>query len=199
MKLWFSVGVILGVFALMVEELFFAEGFMQSPALSFALILSIASVAVYNWLNRFDRGSVYTVLPLSIDAVFRAKYIAFFMLALPINVVYLLVSGYVYGISGLLTGLIVLAPLMLYVIGVTAYLTGMEPNKLLMDVSFFFIYTVAIGVAFVPLFVWAMLHGTVPDIVSAGMAGLCLVFGLAGYQLCRMAPGRWRKDQSMPR
>lgn len=190
-KLLFSVGVILAVFIFMVDQLFFAQGFLEAAALSFALILSIAAVSVYNWINRFDDPGRYSSLPVDTEDVFLAKYITFFLLAVPINLAYLLGASYLYGSGGLLTGLVVLVPLMLYVLGVTAYLTGLDPNQMLMNGTYFLLYTGAIGIIFVPLFVWTLIYGAVPSVVNAGMTGLCLVAGLGGYLLARRAPRRW--------
>ncbi len=190
-KLLFSVGIILAVFIVMVDQLFFARGFLQAGALSFALILSIASISVYNWINRFDTPGRYSSLPVDTGDVFIAKYITFFLLAVPINVLYLLGASRVYGTTGLITGLVVIVPLMLYVLGVTAYLTGLDPNQMLMNGTYFLIYTGAMGVVFVPLFIWTLVYGAVPDVVTAGMTGLALVAGLGGYLLARRAPSRW--------
>ncbi|MDY6770815.1 MAG: hypothetical protein SV186_02530 [Candidatus Nanohaloarchaea archaeon] len=195
LKLVFSVGVILAVFVFLAEQIFFAQGFMAAPALSFALILSIASVSVYNWINRFDKGDNYLKFPVGFENVFYAKYVTYFLLATPIIGLYLLLIGYMYGFQGGVTGAVVLLPLMLYLLGTTAYLTGLEPNRLLLNGTYFLAYTLVMGVAFVPLFIWSLVYSLVPLWASGVMVLGSFMLGWIGYRLCLKAPGRWKERE----
>ncbi|MDY7082188.1 MAG: hypothetical protein SXQ77_07265, partial [Halobacteria archaeon] len=86
---------------------------------------------------------------------------------------------------------IVLPLVSFYVFGLTVYLTGMEPDNLLLNSGLFAVFTVAIGVICIPLFVGAFVYVRYPTEVTAMALVLSVVAGVVGYFLYTRAVKRW--------
>lgn len=191
-KVFFSEAMIFLLFAYGAQKVPLGQSFLQGPLLSFSVLLGLASVSTYNWLNRFDHGENYLKFPIDHGTIFHAKIISFMLIALPISYVLLSAAGLLFGFEGG-AGLLVLPGVMLYVVGVTAYLAGLEPNKMLFNTKLFMLYTFVLALAVVPLFVVSIAYGTYPDLASALAAAIAVLAGAAGYKLHRRAGRRWEK------
>ncbi|MDY7083297.1 MAG: hypothetical protein SXQ77_13050, partial [Halobacteria archaeon] len=101
-KVFFSVGILFGVFVFMVETIPIVSNIVSSPGIAFAVLLALSSVSVYNWLNMFDRPSEYLVYPVDTEDVMRAKFVTHLFVSLPVSFLYLAVGGYLFGFDEIL-------------------------------------------------------------------------------------------------
>ena len=191
-KIFFSVGILFGVFVFLVLYVDIVSNIVAAPGLAFAVLLAISTVSVYHWVNRFDSLEDYMSLPVDADAVLRAKALTFGVVALPVSYVYLFVGVVLFGFEEIAVGVIVLPLVVLYVFGVTVYLTGTDPNELLLNSKLFSVFTVCISIVAVPLFVASIAHLRFPTEATAFAVGLSAVAAAVGYFLYGRAKKKWR-------
>jgi len=189
-KTFFSVGILFAVFVFLVLYVDIVSAIVAAPGLAFAVLLALSSVSVYHWINRFDRFEQYANLPVDADEVLRAKLVTFLVISLPVSYIYLVVGGVIFGFDEMLVGAVVLPLFTVYVFGVTSYLTGFEPNELLLDSVLFSIFTVAVAAIAVPLFVGAIAYLRFPTVAVVFSVGLSAVSAVVGYLLYRRGPRR---------
>ncbi|MCX2819353.1 hypothetical protein EGH25_08305 [Haladaptatus sp. F3-133] len=190
-KIFFSVGVLFGVFVFLVLYVDLVSNIVAAPGIAFAVLLSISTVSVYHWINRFDRLEDYTSLPVDVDEVLRAKAITFAVVSLPVAYAYLAVGVAVFGFDEVVAGIVVLPLATAYVFGVTVYLTGTEPNELLLDSQLFAVFTTAIAAVAVPLFVASIAYLRFPFRATVFAVVLSALSAVVGFALYRRANSRW--------
>lgn len=192
-KVLFSQGLVFAVLALLLGYLPDVVPVRPEPGLTVAAVLALGSFTTYNWLCQFDDADAYLRHPVPFASVFRAKLLAFCLLALPAGAVYFALGVGVFGTGTMLVGLAVFAPLCLYVFGVTAYVAGLEPTELLFDTPVFAAFTLAVMVVLVPLVVAAIAYPLAPTALAAGSVALAVLAGAVGLSLYRRAGPRWER------
>ncbi|MDY6764772.1 MAG: hypothetical protein SV377_03660 [Halobacteria archaeon] len=183
-KILFSVGILFAVFVFMVQEIDFVSAIISSPGISFAVLLSIASISVYNWINTFDNPETYFVLPLDTRDVFEAKFRVYLLISIPVSYAYLALVGLFLGFVDVLIGFVILPLLSVYVFGVTAYITGLDPDELLLDSKLFAAFTVVIAIG-------SFAYSEFPAYVTVFTLVYSAVAGLVGYVAYRRTPAKW--------
>ena len=192
-KVGFSLGILFGVTALLLDRLIAAMGLDPSAGIAFGTLLGLGTFTTYNWVTQSDDPREYLRYPAQLRAVFDGKRRAFFILGTPTGLAYLGLAGVLYPGVELLLGVAVFPLLSVYVFGVTAYLTGLEPNKLLFDTPLFAVYSAALMAVGVPLLVASLAFGTWP-LVAAGIAlGVSVVAAGTGVGLSRRTGTRWNE------
>ncbi len=192
-KVAFSLGVLFGVAALLLDRVAVATRIEPSAGIAFGTLLALGTFTTYNWVTQFDEPREYLRYPVGMSAVFRGKRRAFFVLSLPTGVAYLALAAFWYPVVDLLAGLIIFPLVSVYVYGVTAYLTGLSANELLFDTSLFAAYGAALAAVATPLLVAALAYGTAPG-RSLGVAVAISVFAAAiGAVLSRRVGPRWQR------
>ena len=190
-KVVFSLGVLFGVAALLLDRLAAGMNIQPSAGIAFGTLLGLGTFTTYNWVTQHDDEREYLRHPVSLDAVFSGKRRAFFLLSIPIGFCYLAVAGVLFTGSALLLGGVVFPLLSLYVFGVTAYLTGFSPNELLFDTPLFALYAAALMLVALPLLIAALAFDQWP-LLSTAVAGCVSVVGaFAGVVLAANAGSRW--------
>ncbi|MFB6208275.1 MAG: hypothetical protein ABEJ69_02915 [Candidatus Nanohaloarchaea archaeon] len=190
-KLVFSQAVVFGFFAFMMTQLVFLEAISSAPGMIFSLIMAISSITTYNWLTRFDDLEEYLRLPVSIENVFEAKMKLFLGISVPVAWTFIVLGSVFFGMDGVVPGMLSLPLTALYVLGVTVYFAGMDPNNMLFSAGKFLKFVALIGLGLVPLFIAAMLYPVYQvNSVLAYMGGSVLL-GLIGYWLFNRGVRHW--------
>lgn len=194
-KIFFSVGILFGVFVFLVLYVDIVSAIVAAPSLAFAVLLGISTVSVYHWVNRFDTLGDYTSLPIDADEVLRAKALTFGVIALPVAYAYLLVGIVMFFDDGsffeVALGVVVLPLVVAYVFGVTSYLTGLDPNELLLNSKLFSIFTAAIATVAVPLFVASIAYLNFPTEAAVFAVVFSAVAAVVGFFLYGRAKKKW--------
>jgi len=190
-KLAFSQGLVFAVLAVLLTYLPDVVPVRPAPGLTTATILALGTFTTYNWLFQFEDERFYRRYPVALERVFRAKLLAFCLLALPVGLAYLALGGWLFGLRSLLVGAAVFVPLSVYVFGVTGYVAGFGPTELLFDTPTFALFTAATMAVLVPLVVLAIALPLAPARLSVAAVGLAAVAGGVGYLLYRRAGPRW--------
>ncbi len=192
-KAVFSQGLVFIVIVMLLAALPDVVRIRPSPGLTIAAVLALGSFTAYNWLCQFDDSRFYARYPVSHEAVFRGKLLAFSLLNLPIGVSYLAAGTALFGSETILLGVAVFPPLSLYVFGITVYFAGLRPSELLFDTPVFAAFTAATMLVLLPIVVAAIAIPLAPTAIGAGSVALAGVAGAVGYVLYRRAGERWER------
>jgi hypothetical protein len=192
-KVAFSLGVLFGVAALLLDRIVAAMNIQPSAGIAFGTLLGLGTFTTYNWVTQNDDPREYLRYPEAMEAVFAGKRRAFFVLSIPTGLIYLALAGVLYPGLELLVGVAVFPLLSVYVFGVTAYLTGLSPNKLLFDTALFAVYGAALMLAGVPLLIAALAFDEW-QLASAGIAvGISALAAVVGVVLSQRTGPRWHE------
>jgi len=158
----------------------------------YGAMVGFFGVLLYNWLNNVDAMDHYETLPLGVPQVIRSKLLAFLILTTGIS------SVFVVGVSALNGDLRLLwlaFPVMLitsvYMVVMTAYLTGLRTNSFLFNPGVLAQFSV---MAMLPDLGLTILSFTVdrdPVFTMAGIALVLVVLAAATVFLYRGIDGKW--------
>ncbi|MFB6204392.1 MAG: hypothetical protein ABEJ75_01970 [Candidatus Nanohaloarchaea archaeon] len=190
-KVVFSQAVVFGFFAFMMTQLVFLKVVSLAPGMIFSLVMAISSISTYNWLTRFDDPRSYRRLPRSMRDVFEAKMRLFLGVSVPVAWTFIVIGSVFFGTGGLVAGMLSLPMTALYVLGVTVYFAGMDPNNMLFSAGKFLKFVALIGIGLVPMFVVAMVYQSYPVSAMAAYLTGSVLLGLAGYWLFDRGASRW--------
>jgi HAD superfamily hydrolase (TIGR01450 family) len=84
-KVAFSLGVLFGVAALLLNRVAAATSINPSAGIAFGTLLGLGSFTTFNWVTQFDDPREYLRYPTGMDAVFGAKFRAHLALAAELN------------------------------------------------------------------------------------------------------------------
>ncbi len=159
----------------------------------YAAMVGFFGVMLYNWLNNVDAMDYLATMPVSVPQVIRAKLLAFLLMTSWITV------GFVVGIAWLNgdTRLLWLAvPVALitsvYMVTMTAYLTGLRTNSFLFDPGVLARFTV---LSMLPDLGLTILSFTIDKDLAFSVAGIALVLAFlsgATYFLHQGIEAKWR-------
>lgn len=190
-KILFSQGIVFAVFAYFLLSIPFFSVLSSRAVIALAIILGLGSITTYSWLNRFDRGENYLKLPLSLEHVFNGKLSAFFFLTIPAGYAYLVAAGVLFGFSNIVMAFIMYPLLCMYMFGATAFLTGLDPDRLMFDAKRFALFTVLSGAIIIPLFL-SLLVIQNQVAVTVFLLTLSALAAGAGHTLYEHAVHRWQ-------
>jgi hypothetical protein len=194
-KVAFSATLLFVVSAFLVELVAPIVGTDPSTGVTFGALLGLTAFTTFNWLTQFDDPAEYLRLPLSLSAVFRAKLVAFLLLAAPTGLAFLAVAAVWLGArpAEVAVGAVLLVGLQAYLFGLTVYLAGFSPNEFLFDTVLFAAFGAAVAVPLVPALVVGLVVTPVPPALLAGLAGGAVLAGLVGVALYRRAVPKWER------
>lgn len=189
-KVGLSQGIIFAFFAYMMTQVPFLSN-TSSPGMVFAVIMGIASLSTYNWINRFDSLGEYEKLPIDARDLFEAKLSLYLLVSLPIAWAFVTAGSVFFGLEGFVTGIIALPMVSVYLAGVTSWIAGLNPNTMLFDSKKFAVFLVGIALGVVPMLVVSLLYSFAPDVVTAVYLAGSLLLGVTGYWVFHRGVRRW--------
>lgn len=192
-KVLFSAAVLLGVTASLVDLAGQITGTSPSVGVSFGAILGLSGFTTYNWLTQSDDVDSYLVHPLTVPAIFAAKFRAFLLLGPIVGLAFYAVALVWRGgpLLEALVGGVLLVGVACYIFGTTVYLTGLSPNEFLFDTALFAVFGAAMVVPLVPILVvgFALAPVSAGLLAALGVGGVAL--GITGVGLYRRALPKW--------
>mgnify|MGYP000368565203 CR=1 FL=1 len=184
------------LFAVVVGLLEIAEsltGLAPSVGVSVGAMLGLSAFTTYNWVTTVDGRSDYIADPLSVGALFRAKFRVFLLTGVPTALGYLLLAGVVLGGRPveLVVGAVLTCGLLVYLFGLTTYLAGLRPNEFLFDTVLFAAFSAAVIAVLVPVLVVGLTLAPLSPGLLAGSLVWGLLAGGAGLLAYRRSIPRW--------
>lgn len=157
LKLFFSLGILAFFYWYFVLFFPLANAFLRNPLLSFSVILGLANLSVYNWINRFDSFQDYTFLPISFSQVVDSKKKAYTVLTLPLTTL-LVIAAYMFYPGNILLGLLIAYTSTMYSLVVAEKVTKLRPNVKLYHAGTFLKLLLFEGLVIVPLLIASILY-----------------------------------------
>jgi hypothetical protein len=105
-------------------------------AVFYAAMVGFVGVMMYSWLNNIDLSEYYSILPVTVPRLIKVRITVFLMLTLGISAFFVVAISVLNDETNLLwLALIVMFVTSLYMVVMTAYLTGLKTNTFLFDTS----------------------------------------------------------------
>ena len=180
LKILFSVGLLTAFYWTLVLYFPITAILLSNPLLSYSVILGLASLTVYNWLNRFDGMEDYRYIPESFETILKSKKQAYIAVAVPLSITLVILSSFFY--SGyFFLALFTTVSMTVYNLAVASRLTGLEPNESLFHADIFVKYVLAIGIILVPQLYITVAYTSelLPSLTAINILGLSI--GLYSY------------------
>ncbi|MFB6104859.1 MAG: hypothetical protein ABEJ57_07255 [Halobacteriaceae archaeon] len=190
-KVVVSLALVVGIVGAVLEGVTRAIGIRPAAGPAFAGLLALASFTTYNWLTTVDDADLRRSLPVELSTVFWSVLIAHLLLAVPVATALLLAAAWWFGTATLLPGVLALPGLIVYVVGVTAYVTGLHPGERLFDAGRFATFSAAAAVVAVPVLLAAFAAPVVEAPIAWFVTAGSLVAGGVGLGLIARAGPRW--------
>lgn len=105
-------------------------------AVFYAAMVGFVGVLMYSWLNNIDLSEYYSLVPVTVPQLVRIRILVFLFLTLGISAFFVVAIAVLNGETELLwLALIVMLVTSLYMVVMTAYLTGLKTNTFLFDTT----------------------------------------------------------------
>ncbi len=105
-------------------------------AVFYAAMVGFVGVLMYSWLNNIDLSEYYSLLPVTVPRLIKIRVLVFLFLTLGISAFFVIAIAVLNGETQLLwLALIVMFVTSLYMVVMTAYLTGLKTNTFLFDTN----------------------------------------------------------------
>lgn len=144
-------------------------------AVFYAAMVGFVAVMMYNWLNNIDLAEYYSLLPVTVPQLVRIRIAVFLILTLGISAFFVVVISILNGETELLwLALVVMVVTSVYMVVLTAYLTGLKTNTFLFDTSVLMKFTV---MSFLPDLCLTILSFSLLASWTYAVIGIALVLG----------------------
>jgi MFS family permease len=165
---------------------------VQSGLTFYVPLVGLISTTIYSWENNIDDHLYFSLLPISMSELIRSKLILFFILAGFFSTGYTLLMAAVLGSHPAEIAFAVPAAFLLsaYTGTVTAYLTGIDPNRKLFDpvtLARFFVLTSA------PLII-LLLASQQPSSMALPSIGFVGLLALLTYIIWQKIGKKWAHE-----
>lgn len=161
----------------------------------FGALIGFFGVMTYSWLNNVEPNESFNIIPVSVPELMAIKLKLYFYFTTLISTIYIVLIGVMGGDLMLIPfGVLVGASTNFYVAYVTARLTGLRTNSMLLDIrtlSVFSVFVVPPLIVLVILSFYIEGRGPLPLIVISAVS--MLLVGL-GYIFKSTIPERWGSD-----
>ena len=159
----------------------------------FSGFVGFMGVMTYSFLTNLEHNEYLNVMPVSVDAVVKAKLVIYFMLTSGVTVLYVVLIGALKGEMHLVPmSLIVAASTSVFVVAVTAYLTGLWTNTMFFSAKTILKFTAIVVPPLTMIEIGSMLMQFMPGTALKLIYGTSLVLVLASALAFRDLERKWR-------
>lgn len=159
----------------------------------YAGMVGFFGVILYNWLNNVDATDYLATIPVSVPQVIRTKLIAFLLMTTWISIGFVVMIAWLNADTRLLwLAIPIVLVTSVYIVVMTAYLTGLRTNSFLFDPGVLARFAV---MSMLPDFGLTILSFTIDRDLRLAAAGIALVLAILGattYILLKGIDAKWR-------
>ena len=159
----------------------------------YGAMVGFMGILLYSWLNNVDSTDYYSLLPITVPQVVRARILIFLFLTTGISAAFVVIISATENEFDLLPlSLLVMFITSLYMVVMTAYLTGLRTNTFLFDMSVMSRFAV---LSFLPDICLTILSFSIRTNIVFSLTGIAIVlFALLGSTaiLYRGIERKWR-------
>ena len=144
-------------------------------AVFYAAMVGFIAILMYSWLNNVDLSDYYSVLPVTVPQLIKVRIIVFLLLTSGISLFFVIAISVLNGETNLLwLAILVMFVTSIYMVVMTAYLTGLKTNSFLFDTGVLAKFSV---MSFLPDLCLTILSFSLLANWVLAVAGLALVLG----------------------
>lgn len=144
-------------------------------AVFYAAMVGFIAILMYSWLNNVDLSDYYSVLPVTVPQLIKVRIIVFLLLTSGISLFFVIAISVLNGETNLLwLAILVMFVTSIYMVVMTAYLTGLKTNSFLFDTGVLAKFSV---MSFLPDLCLTILSFSLLANWVMAVAGLALVLG----------------------
>jgi hypothetical protein len=159
----------------------------------FSGFVGFMGVMTYSFLTNLEHNEYLNVQPVSVDMVVRAKLAVYFILTSGVTVGYVVLIGLFKGqLSMVPMGLVVAASTSLFVVAVTAYLTGLWTNTMFFSAKTILKFTAIVVPPLTIIEIASMMLQFNPQGATQVIYGSSIVLFLAAALVFSRLGNRWR-------
>ena len=161
-------------------------------AVFYAAMVGFVAVLMYNWLNNIDLAEYYSLLPVTVPQLIKVRMLVFLLLTSGVSAFFVVAIALVNGETNLLwLALVVMFVTSVYIVTMTAYLTGLKTNSFLFDTSVLARFSV---MSFLPDVCLTILSFSLLANWVVALIGIAIVLGVLSVTtlvLYRGIPTKW--------
>jgi hypothetical protein len=159
----------------------------------FSGFIGFTGVMTYSLLTNIEHNEYLNVQPISVDMVMKAKLIIYFMLTSCVIVVYLSLIGFLKGQMNMVPmGILIATSTNLFVLAITAYLTGLWTNTMFFGANIIIKFTAIVVPPLTIIEIASMLIQVHPSLATNVLIGLSIILALAAILIFSRLEQRWR-------
>jgi len=163
-------------------------------AVFYAAMVGFIGVMMYSWLNNVDLAEYYSYIPVTVPQLIKTRIRVFLLLTLGVSAFFVVAISFLNGETRLLwLALIVMFVTSVYMVVMTAYLTGLKTNTFLFDTSVLARFSV---MSFLPDVCLTDLSFSLLGSWVAAVLGIALILGsmsVATLILYRGIDSKWER------
>jgi hypothetical protein len=161
-------------------------------AVFYAAMVGFIGVMMYSWLNNVDLAEYYDLLPVTVPQLIKTRIRVFLLLTMGISASFVVAISYLNAEVRLLwLALVVMFITSVYMVVMTAYLTGLKTNTFLFDTTVLAKFSL---MSFLPDVCLTILSFSLLANWKVAVAGIALVLGsmtIATWILFKGIEARW--------
>ncbi len=158
----------------------------------YAAMVGFVAVLMYSWLNNIDLAEYYSLLPVTVPQLIKVRMLVFLLLTCGVSAFFVVAIALLNGETELLwLALVVMFVTSIYIVTMTAYLTGLKTNSFLFDTSVLARFSV---MSFLPDVCLTILSFSLLANWMFAVIGIALVLGVLAVTtliLYRGIEGKW--------
>jgi hypothetical protein len=152
-------------------------------------------VLIYSWLNNIDYVEYYSTFPVVVPDIVKAKLVMFLLLTSGISTAFVVVMCALNGDwQRLPLALLVMFSTSVYMVVVTAYLTGLRTNVYLFDTRILMRFALLSIIPLMAVTFLSLAEERLGWVMLLAIAVVCLALGVATRLLLSRIDTRWRGD-----
>lgn len=159
----------------------------------FSGFVGFMGVMTYSFLTNLEHNEYLNVQPVSVDMVVKSKLSIYLLLTSGITIGYVVLIGFLKGQMSLVPmGLVVAASTSLFVVAVTAYLTGLWTNTMFFGAKTIIKFTAIVVPPLTVIEIASMLLQFKPQAATQVIYGASLVLFIAAALIFSRLENKWR-------
>jgi hypothetical protein len=161
----------------------------------FGALIGFFGVMTYSWLNNVEPNESFNVIPVTVPELIRIKLRLYFLFTTLISTLYIIIVGVIEGDLTLIPfGILVGASTNFYVAYVTARLTGLRTNSMLLDIRTVSIFSVFVVPPLITLVILSFYVGNRGPLTLIVISAVSMLLVGMGYIFKSTIEDRWGSD-----
>ena len=158
----------------------------------YSAMIGYFQVITYSWLNNTDTVDYYESLPLTVSKVIKTKILVCVVIACGVSVAFVILIAALLGqLQLLILALPVMVVNILYIVTVTAYLTGLRTNSALFDITILLKFSFFSMIPLLFIMIQSRLISDLYYVTAASIGCICIIMVGVIILLYRAIDRKW--------